>query len=250
MDREQALEDPGECAPRELTFDPGHETEDGGLALVVRERREASESAAEALIEGALARARDRGIVEPVVSERIQHAVREEAVPQLDSLVEQHLDAVPDPDVAQGLTELLEGEARIEGLRLPGERDRGLEEGVPEQQPPVAVRPSEPLLAEGLQALAKLLAPGVPPRLVVGDALEPGAELVDQPGCRTAVRELTEEPDACADLGQLGRRRRPERELLVAQLGGSPSPGDAARAAERQRSRLRVPPNATTHCDG
>ena len=172
-------------------------------------------------IEGALAGARDGGIVEPVVRERIQHAVREEAVPQLDAPVEQHLDAVPDPDVAQGLAQLLQGQARIEGLRLPRERDGGLEEGVPEQQPAVAVGPAEPLLAEGLQARAQLLAPGEARRLVLGDALESGGELVDQAGRRPGIRELAQEPDACADLGQLGRRRRPERELLVTPGCGS-----------------------------
>ena len=60
-----------------------------------------------------------------------------------DGPVEQQLKHVADPDVAEGLPQALHRQAGVERPGLPGEGDRGLEEGVPAEEAAVAVRPTQ-----------------------------------------------------------------------------------------------------------
>jgi hypothetical protein len=243
VDGEQALVDVGERAARELPLDAPHELEDGGLALTLRPDGLAREAPPEALAEGPLGAAVLGRVVEEVVGERVEHAVGKEAGSHADRETEPHLQAVADPDVAEGLPKVLEAKVRGESPRLASEGPRGGEELVREEETAVAGGPEEPLFAEGLQALADRRAPCLPLALGLRQPLRLGGQRVDEAERGPLVRQVAEPPHGRPEVGQGGRGPGPQPDVLVTQ-GGHATPQRTLYEPGRNRGGRRGCPHA------
>ncbi len=208
-----------EGAARELVLDARDQREHRGLAVVRRRDRLAGEPAAEAAVERALGARVARRVVEQVVGQRVQHAVGEEAVAERDRAAEAHLQAVPDPHVAQRLAEALDRERRVELPRLPREGERRREEGVAEGEAAVARGPAEPPLAERAQPPGDGVLPRAARALLARNRLRLRRELVEEPARGVLVREVPPPADPRAEVRQRGRGRPPQAGVLVAQRG-------------------------------
>ena len=212
------------------------------LARAERRHPEAGQAPAEPLVELPLPRAFEPGIVEEVVGQRVQQAVREEARVDGDGPVEQQLKRVADPHVAQGLPQALHRQAGVERPGLPGEGDRGLEEGVPAEEAAVAVRPPQSRGTERLQPLADTLAPGAALALAFRSSLDLDGELVDQPSGCALVAETKPEAGAGPEGGELGRCRGPQPFVLLPQrVNALGEAGFLERDEEAARRRRMLP---------
>src|SRR5690606_34276054 len=104
VDGEQPRIDRREHLAREDGIHALNETLGLQLPLVSARQHIASrEARAETLVETPLARAGDERIVQEVVRDRVEHAVGEQRGAKRYGTIEQHLQAVTDPDVAKRL---------------------------------------------------------------------------------------------------------------------------------------------------
>ena len=101
---------------------------------------------------------------------------------------------------------------RVERPRAAHEVDRAFVELVAEQQPAVAIRPAETLLAELLEALADGAAPGGAARFVSGQARDFVRELVDQAARGAGVGLFPQPADGRTDVGHVASAALPERD--------------------------------------
>ena len=236
VDGEEALVEVLEARAGELLFDPGHEVEDRGIARAGDVDRAPGQASAEPLVERPLGAGGDQRVVEQVVGQRVEQAVGEEPGTQLHRAVEQHLQAVADENVAQGLPQAVRGQLRVARARLASEGERGGVEVVGEEEPPVAGGPSEPGGAEVLESLANGRLPGFLLASVLRNPIDLGGEHVDQACRRPGVDQVRPETRLGPEARELGRGRRPQPGVAVAEGGDAvPQAGSGGQGPERLR---------------
>src|SRR5208337_3814932 len=120
-------------------------------------------------------------VVEAIVSPRVKHAVRKERRGKSNRSAQEQLDAVRDPEIAQGLEEVLVSYRRSKRPRLPNEltgRFQGLGREQPIQSFRVTVQAVAGNPAHGIQ---QVLAPRRAPCRRCGTAAQPRFHLLNVP---------------------------------------------------------------------